>query len=522
VAKGVYYPDEGVGQSDGDRNSTFFITENVKLYGGFDTNDNRFSERDWEGNVTVLSGDMNGDDLTDSNGVTFVFEGIIGINAYHVVFLDGASGKLITEETVLDGFTICGGHAYGAVGLTPYGGGLYCQGSGTGSECSPRLNNLNFSGNVAKDYGGAMFNDGSINGKSNPTLLNVSFTNNYAGDGGGAVFNDGHSNGDSSPGMTSIYFSQNEAGSGGAMYNNGNNGKSSPSLDNVEFNVDHVSQDGGAIYNDGSAGISSPNLKNVDFRRNWAANGGAIYNHGVGGESSPALVNVSFTNCSASLNGGAMYNFGNNGKSLPILDNVSFSGNSAGSFGGAVYNDGSNGGVCKTMLTNVTFSGNKATISGGAVFSNGLDGNSSLELRNSILWNNQDSSGTGNLNASIFHASAFTLVKHSLLQGAGASGGGWTSDTSFDDGGGNIDKNPKFITPVDPSSAPTAAGDLHLKSSSPAIDAGKNAFINYPFDLDNLWRIRDGDRDGELVVDMGAYEYPHDVSHEIYSPLVFR
>jgi hypothetical protein len=96
---------------------------------------------------------------------------------------------------------------------------------------------------------------------------------------------------------------------------------------------------------------------------------------------------------------------------------------------------------------------------------------------------------------------------HSLAQGAGASGSDSWVGGSFFDGRGNIDEDPLFITPVDPSTAPTTTGNLRLGTGSPAIDTGDNTFvIGVPTDLDGEARVKDGDGDGTATVDMGAYE----------------
>ena len=84
VAVGTYYPDEGASQTNGDRASTFNIPSNSKVYGGFDGTDGAgggtletlLSQRDWENNVVVLSGDLNQDDDTGGGNSE---------NAYHVV-----------------------------------------------------------------------------------------------------------------------------------------------------------------------------------------------------------------------------------------------------------------------------------------------------------------------------------------------------------------------------------------------------------------------------------------------------
>lgn len=307
------------------------------------------------------------------------------------------------------------------------------------------------------------------------------------------------------------------------MYNAGDNGgSSSPSLVDVIFSGNSAGLNGGAIYNNGYGGDSSPSFVGVIFSDNRAeSDGGAMFNQGgasLSGGSSPSMVGVIFSGNSAEFNGGAIYNNGSGGSSSPSFTNVSFFGNFSGSSGGAVYNDGSEGSNIP-IFTNVTFSGNSSGGFGGAMFNLTEDGGtSSPVLRNSIVWNNKDKSGNNTLSASIYNLSATVLPTHSLVQGAGASGDGWTTDASFVDGGGNIDQNPNFISPVNPSSAPTTAGNLRLQSSSPAVDAGSNTYITVPTDLEGNGRIVDGNNDGTAVVDMGAYE----VQKLSYLPVLVR
>lgn len=62
---------------------------------------------------------------------------------------------------------------------------------------------------------------------------------------------------------------------------------------------------------------------------------------------------------------------------------------------------------------------------------------------------------------------------------------------------------------VDPDLVNRAAGDFHLKSTSPCVDAGSNSAvpISLTTDFDGDPRIIDGNGDDIAVVDMGAYEF---------------
>jgi len=314
-------------------------------------------------------------------------------------------------------------------------------------------------GNLDKTGGGIWSNEAL-------TFTNSTVYSNTAQEGGG-MYND-----NGSPTLTNVVFSGNSAEYGGGMSNNAN----SPLLTDVVFSGNSAISLGGGMFNENS----SPELTNVVFSGNSANDGGGMFSD----LSSPALTNVVFSGNSATDGGGGMFNHYCNS---PRLTNVTFSGNSADSFGGGIFNN-----------------------------------NSSPVLRNSILWNNQDINGTGTISNTIYHYSAFTIIIQSLVQGAGASSN-WTENPSYVNGGGNIDEDPMFITPIDPSTTPTTTGNLRLQSSSPAIDAGNNDLISgFLTDLDNKPRVVDGDMDGTETVDMGAYEYQTPDLFDVYLPMIFR
>jgi len=278
VAAGVYYPDEGGGRIDNDRGQSFRMThDNVQIYGGFAGSEDTREQRDWAANVTVLSGDIDRNDMVDARGVVTSAAGIAGANAFHVLYLDGETGANITAATVIDGFTVTGGNASEYNQPSGYGGGLYCAGGGGGNACSPTLGNLVFSGNHARHNGGGMINRGQNGGVSSPALTNVTFSGNQAEFGGGMV-NWGYA-GVSSPTLTNVTFSGNRANTdGGGMVNAGDYGMSSPVLTNVTFSGNHAGRDGGGMANDGYSGVSRPVLVNVILWGNAATNGSQILN----------------------------------------------------------------------------------------------------------------------------------------------------------------------------------------------------------------------------------------------------
>ena len=255
VAAGTYYPDEGEGQTDNDRSSSFYLKNGVAIYGGFAGNEQNLADRNWKTNVTILSGDIDENDATSGKGS----------NSYHVV-INFFNGIAIDNTAVLDGFTITAGNANGSSSSAYKGGGMYNFGS------SPTLTNCSFSGNNALS-GGGIFNDLV----SSPTLTNCTFSDNSSGSSGGGMFN-GNS---CSPSLTNCSFSGNTAGLGGGISNEAG---SSSTLTNCSFSG-NTADLGGGIYNDGF----SPTLTNCSFSGNTAsAFGGGIYD-----KSSPSIL----TNC---------------------------------------------------------------------------------------------------------------------------------------------------------------------------------------------------------------------------------
>ncbi len=336
VAAGVYKP------SATDPGVSFVVLPGVAIYGGFHGTESYREQRNWATHLTILSGDIDGNDINlDGNQVDEIYSNIQGTNSVHVVMVNGQGASQATSSTVLDGFTITGGSAGSGVG-----GGLYCAGSGAGKGCSPTLSNLIFSGNQALGgFGGALENAGGSGGVSSPILQRVTFAGNAATQ-GGAMYNGGYA-GNSSPNMSDVTFEGNYAtGAGGALVNSAyGGGTSNPTLSGVTFSNNTSGDVAGAVLNSAGDGYSSPILINVTFSGNHAANlGGALFNSSTGGESSPTILNATFQGNSAGIDGengagGAVYsNATEGGTTSPLLYGVILWGNTA-AYGSQVYND---------------------------------------------------------------------------------------------------------------------------------------------------------------------------------------
>jgi uncharacterized repeat protein (TIGR02543 family) len=221
VADGTHKPTTGT-----DRAATFQLKNGVGVYGGFAGTETALSQRNPAANITILSGDLLGND----NSTIVSSEPTRSDNSYHVV--KGANGA------TLDGFIITGGNAYNSAAswnasADNRGGGMYNDG------VSPILNNLIFEKNTARTWGGGMANFNL----AAPVVTNSTFHLNVSGYEGGGM--DNHNSG---PKLTNVTFAENSA------WNQGGGLSSisgcSTELTNVTFTKNSVSgAGGGGVYN---------------------------------------------------------------------------------------------------------------------------------------------------------------------------------------------------------------------------------------------------------------------------------
>jgi len=181
VADGTYVPDDGSGVTPGDRAASFAIPDNVTVlcgYAGYGAPNP--DARDVDAYPTILSGDLNGDDLW---GILNTLE-----NSYHVVSSAGSG--------TLDGAIITAGNANEA-GDNGCGGGVFLKAS------SLRINACKIRGNKA-DFGAGI---ACLQGVA-PVLINTEITGNWAWIFGGCLYND-----DANIELTNCLITGNTAGS---------------------------------------------------------------------------------------------------------------------------------------------------------------------------------------------------------------------------------------------------------------------------------------------------------------------
>jgi hypothetical protein len=388
VAEGTYRPDQGGGQTSGDRQATFQLINGVTIQGGYAG----FGEPDPDarsisGYETTLSGNLG------------------GANSYHVVTGSGTSGT-----AVLDGFTIESGNADGLAPDDTGGGMLNEYGS-------PKVTNCTFSGNYA-GFGGGMFNRGC-----SPTVSGCRFSGNSCEWYGGAM----HNFTGSSPTVTDCTFTGNYSivYGAGAMENDTN---SNATVTNCTFSGNSAVTGGGGMSNY----QSSPSISYCTFSGNSSLDGGGIDN---APGSSVYVAYCTFSGNSVIGFGGAMQN-----KGSATVRNCTFSNNSAYT-GGAYHNNN----YSTTDLINCTFAGNSAT-DGSAVACDSFQHSrpSDLEVANCILW---DGGGEiENLDGSTI------TVTYSDVQGGWPGQGNIYADPAFSDSDYHLASHSPCIDAGDPTS----------------------------------------------------------------------
>jgi ribonuclease BN (tRNA processing enzyme) len=287
VAQGMYYPTSG-----NDRNISFRLKENITLYGGFKGNETKLSQRNWDANETILSGNI-GDKSTNTD------------NSMHVV--------VTANGAVLDGFIVEDGYALGGKGQPgmPQNMGMGKQqaerqgpgrvqggppNQGTGQ---PQTHTTPKSISESANNAGG----GILNFKTCATVRNTIVRNCSAAKGGG-VYNMTNTtvrpfDNLLSPVFINVKIYGNYAvGRGGGMQNDLG---THPVLINCVFTQNECSAKGGALYNDFSC---SPIILNCLFENNRAHDAAAIGNDG---SSCPVIIDTKIVNNTAESNGAGLY-----------------------------------------------------------------------------------------------------------------------------------------------------------------------------------------------------------------------
>ncbi|UCE60225.1 MAG: hypothetical protein JSU63_00460 [Phycisphaerales bacterium] len=505
VAAGTYTPDRGIGMSPFDREASFNLIEGVELYGGFAGGETSIGQRDVEANPTILSGDLTGDDVTVSCSGDAGCSGAGGrcFNGFCIRRREITDNSLtivlalgVSSATVLDGFTISGGHADGSdtafTDPVSAGAGLYINFTGTGEDRTPgepTMRNCRFEWNACTGWGAGVYTAAPEGHPDGPTFLNCTFYRNTAYSdmmiplGGGLCTYDAHTT------ITDCTFRE-----------------------NVVISYMAWSSGGGIGTQIGSflgPGFPTPRITRSTFVDNWS--------DGLGGAMYDCHHNTQFDSCffirNRAATGGAYANFGGD----PTVANSIFFANTAtepsagfGRTGGGITLQASNQTLGATIV-NSLFVGNTAAGSGGGIhWQPSYEPAAFRTITNTIFWGNTADAGPDQISIDS-PAGSEPIITFNNIEG------GWSdADCPPYAPNCNIDVDPLFVDPDGPDNDPDTweDNDWRLLSGSSCIDSGNNSMLSScARDLADNIRFMDDPATPDSgagsapIVDMGAYEF---------------
>ena len=499
VAMGIYYPTSqpnyAVGAPEEEFNH-FTLKNGVSIYGGFTGNESDLSQRDFENNPTILSGDIDQNDIIEPEGFVTDHTKINGRNSLKLFYFP--QGSTIDTTAVLDGFILTG--AYADNDVFPYmsGGAFLSQ------DASPKVTNCSFRGNYAKDQGGAIY----IN-QSSMIIENCSFSGNYSVVHGGAV-----AFMETSASLKNCEFNNNQSKYGGAVFIAG--GEETSVLDNCTFR-NNATLEGG---NGGGISISAAKVfvKDSEFTSNTADiwGGGVVFHQGCDVD----MVNTIIDNNHALEWGGGI---GAIHDCNVRLTNTRIRGNVADFFGGGVAaRDNSSMEFTNVLLSGNVCGDNVNNYTGSAI---AIMSGSQTDLYNVTIVNNENHNpvkevaviATGDNSLARFYNS---IIGYNNGGDQYASNGGViefynSRGHALSNDNGNTGENPLYADHPYTHETPTNQGNYELWGHSTLNNSGSNLYIPEDiYDLDN-----DGDTSEPLpvdiegkprifagIVDMGCYE----------------
>jgi hypothetical protein len=409
-------------------------------------------------NKAVAVRSINGPVLTTIQGYQSAANS--GSNNVRVVYM--------TNNVVLDGFTIAGGATLGSGSDAKQlsGGGVFCESRNT------TLTNCIITGNLVRSAPGV--GGGIYQGTLNSCILSNNIcTNSLSSQAGGAA----------SSILNNCLIIGNSANEGGGA---------------AFSTLNHCSIIGNiapfALSVTGGGGIYGCTANYCLITSNLSMT--------VGGGDSTGILNFCLLNNNVCSSPSQAFDGGDGGGSYAgrMLNNCLVASNYCNGNGGGVYSLS----ATSSVLINCTIVGNTAYTGGGA-FSGTLSncliiGNVATAAGGgtwqSTLNNCTVATNSANLGCGVYQGTLHNCI---VYYNYGASNPNYYNGTltyccttPLPAGTGNFTNVPLFVN---------FTNDFHLQSNSPCINAGNNAFVTGTTDLDGNPRIVGG------TVDMGAYEY---------------
>ncbi len=465
--------------------------------------------------------------ISGATNVVFTDARVDSNTAESTSTLSSIGGAIYNESDLeLLRTTLNGNQALPGTASAGFTGGLYTlKGTVTLDQCEVR-------DNTASDNttGGGLYNAYSSTGSHTLTVTNTTISGNFAGS-GSAVANS------SIMSLTNCQILDNVTNLGSAVSTNLLNSQSTIASCTFSGNA---GEGGGAVSCSSTAVVD---LQDCLFENNTSTtSGGAVSSLGVvtmdlctfrgnsantgdGGGFIRLSGDITMTRCTFDANqadrGGAVYlqeNFGGIAsiQESTFRDNIAFngggalfaegawdlsqctlSGNTAGTNGGAIHHgDGTPAGNGLATIKQCTISGNTANVEGGGIMQL-----ADMSLGGTIISGNTGFGGVADIDHDIpsYTGSNFTSLGFNLVGDNNLSG--WNTNDQL----GILDP---LLGVLQDNGGPTET--MAVLPGSPAIDGSSPALYG-PFTYDQrgpgFSRVLDGDQQGSVLGDIGAFEF---------------
>jgi signal transduction histidine kinase/DNA-binding response OmpR family regulator len=352
VAEGTYLP----GKAGNPKSTSFEITKSIQLYGGFAGTENLLSERGPKAHPTILSGDLNQDDIAGE------LQTNRSDNVWNILKVHFTSQEL----PILDGFIIEGGHANGNPDVLheARGGGIFSYGP-------IELRNCELRQNYAMKNGGALFFLDSTSVEDPLLIDHCLFDHNHSEGSGGAIEHRVIRKNSSGVSISNSIFQHNKTMNGGGAITNliSNPGCSFEFTDCLfEKNEGEM---GGAIFHVVRTSHVKTEIIDCNFSANTSVNnfpkkvstgGGAIRFQLLGNAKNCTgyVKGCTFSDNQSLIYGGALFirSFQRSAHNKTVLDSCLFENNISNGGGAIAFSP--QGIKDSFLLHHGTFSGNKA------------------------------------------------------------------------------------------------------------------------------------------------------------------
>ncbi len=542
----------------------FYINKSLQIYGHFAGTEATAAQRNAANAPTILSADIDGDDLSSpaqslsdiqgTNGSRLLYmtnlpaNGIVRLDDLVITGAAGEGGLILvgggSNITVtgcsFSGNFASGSNAQGAAGATFIGS--------SGALCFPKISGCSFDHNENQNGPGGCF-IWAATGPCNANITNCSFSDNTARYGGGLSIFAANSEACLVTVSGSTFANNSAIFGGGGAGLSCSNATLQCSGSNFSNNQAYL---GGAVSNSEVLGNNEVVFDGCGFYQNQATSGGAMFLQSA----NTRVLNSIFDGNTASTDGGGGIFISDYFVPLTsyfYADHTSFANNTSGQNGGGICNrdplatigitrtifqgnTAQNGGAfsqeyeanssVNTSIDRGIFSGNSATANGGAIYLRQADGTShagGLQVSYSTFYQNEASTAgatvfadntTFNGNNLISSGSSTAAssgefravnnglldVSHSLLESADCASGGL-----FNCAGNIYNLDPLFVN--------AGNQNFHLQMCSPAVNTGGFTGSNFT-DYDNNPRPYN---DGTGALDMGAFEFQGTPPNSFYT-----